>query len=550
MPLRVLLIEPPPNPNWMLYPHTPWVGVWMPNTGLLRVATQIHHAGHEVQVAEVWARRLSTADLRAWIERFKPHVVGSTATTATLISAMSFMKFAKRIDPSIATVLGGVHVTLSPAECLAGCPETDYLVLGEGELTIVELLQRIEQKWDRQQMRSVRGLGFMQGNEFVKTENRPLIENLDDLPMPKHDLLSAGSRQYRFPNVGPLLLRSPAWGVEYTRGCEFDCRFCVKPPLWRRTLRYRSEKQVVEELVLLNRKYGVKSGQLFSNDVFARRERLEELVIEMEKQKPKYAFVTFGRADTVLKCTDLLKRLVKCGMVMLWLGLESLEQKILDRIAKGTTVDLNRKVMAAAEEAQVPVIGPFFIVGFPEHSLETMRGMREEALALGPRFSPGLPAFSPTPGTAMYFEVARRGLIETFDYSEWDVGGAVCRTETMSRKEVDRESRKLGMSAVFRPSFFIEQLKNPYLHGKLQALLGFAIIFNMLAKKVSRLRVAVRRLVNRLLGRTDELEVLFDQARVATEAYARRRAEAAMAGALTPADADGCIPQPPQEPCA
>jgi len=467
------------------------------------------------------------------IEEFKPHVVGSTGTTATLISAMSFLKLAKRIDGSIVTVLGGVHPTLSPQECLCGCQEIDYLVMGEGELTVVEWLQRVEQGWTREQMRGVAGLVFMQDGKFVKTDSRPLIENLDDLPMPKHDLLSAGSRMYRFPNLGPLFLRSPGWGVEYTRGCEFDCRFCVKPPMWRRTLRYRSERLVVEELVELNRRYGITGGQLFSNDAFAKRERLEDLVIELERQKPKYNFVTFGRADTVLKSRDLLPRLVKRGLVILWLGLESMEQQVLDRIAKGTTIDLNRQVMAAAEEAKVPVIGPFFIVGFPEHTVDTMRAMRAEALSLGPRFSPGLPAFSPTPGTAMYFEVARKGLIETHDYTEWDVGGAVCRTETMSREQVDAESRKMGMMTVFRPSFIIGQLRNPYLHGKLQAFVGLGILINLVAKKVFNLRRRLKRLVNRLLGRgEDELEVLSEQARVATTEYARRRAQRAFDGTL------------------
>jgi len=505
----------------------------MPHTGLLRIATQVHHAGHEVKVAEIWAQRLGTEALRRLMLDFQPDVVGTTATTATLISALSFIKFARRVVPAATTVLGGIHPTLSPAECLAGCPETDYIVVGEGERTIVDLLQRVEQGWTKQQMTAVQGLAFMLDNDLVKTELRPLIENLDDLPMPKHDLMSVGSRRYRFPNVGPLFLRSPSWGVEYTRGCEFDCRFCVKPPLWRRTLRYRSETAVLDELEVLTKKYGIVGGQFFSNDIFAKRDRLENLVIEMEKRRLKYMAVSFGRADTVVANRDLLRRLVKCGLMMLWIGLESMEQHVLDHISKGTTTDLNRQAMAAAEEAGVPVIGPFFIVGFPEHTLESMRAMRKQALALGPRFSPGLPAFSPTPGTAMYFEVARRGLIQQFDYSKWDVGGAVCRTETLPVEVVNRESRKLGMGAVFRPSFFIGQIRHPDLHGKLQAFIGFAIVFNMMAKKVYRLKMALKRLFRRLIGRPDELEKLFAEARDATTEYARDRAQKAIRGEIS-----------------
>jgi len=528
--MRILLVEPPPNPNWMLYPHTPWIGVWMPNTGLVRIATACHAAGHEVRVAEMWAQRLNTARLRRIIQEFEPDVVGATAITATLYSAMSFLKFAKEVRPSVTTVIGGVHPSLSPRETLVSCPEADYAVLGEGEDTVVEFLRGLEEGWDHEKMASIQGLGFLDDGRFVKTENRPLIENLDDLPMAEVGLFSIGSRRYRFPNVGPLRLRSPAWGVEYTRGCEFDCKFCVKPKLWRMTLRYRSEEKVVDELELLTKKHGVVSGQLFANDIFAKRERLENLIIEMEKRKIRYNFVTFGRADTVVANKDLLMRLAQNGLVMFWIGVESLDQDILDHVAKGTTTDLNREAMAACEEAGIPVVGPFYMFGFPQHTVESIRAQRSEALQISGRFSPGLPAFIPTPGTPMYFEVARKGLIEMFDYSRWDVGGAVARTEHMSRDEVNRESRKFGLASVFRPSFIIGQLRNGTIHGVLQAFLGPSIMVNMLVKKALGLKNRLVRFVKRLLFGPDELEVQWEAARIATMNYAEDRARRIASG--------------------
>ncbi len=523
--MRVLLVEPPPNPHWMLYPHTPWVGVWMPNTGLVRVATACHHAGHEVKVAEVWAQRLTTAKLRRIIEEFKPDVVGSTAITTTLYSAMSFLKFAKQVRPEAVTIIGGVHPTLSPLETLASCPEIDYAVLGEGEETVVDLLSHLEASADRSGDNRIQGIGYLRNGEFVKTENRPLIQNLDDLPMPEHSLFSVGSRRYRFPAIGPLFLRSPAWGVEYTRGCEFDCKFCVKPKLWRLTLRYRSEQNVVDELEVLTKKYGIISGQLFANDIFARRERLEELIVEMEKRRLDYNFVTFGRADTVAKNKDLLPRLVKAGLVMLWVGVESLEQKILDHVAKGTTADANKEALVACEEAGIPVLGPNYMFGFPQHTVDSIRAQGAEALATIPRFSPGLPAFIPTPGTPMYFEVARKGLIETFDYARWDVGGAVCRTDHMSRQEVDRESRRFGMRALLRPSFFVGQLRTRRLHGLLQAFLSFSILFNMAVKGAWLRGAWLVRKVAGWFGAGDDLQQLWSEARADTIEYARTYAE-------------------------
>ena len=523
--MRVLLVEPPPNPHWMLYPHTPWVGVWMPNTGLVRVATACHHAGHEVKVAEVWAQRLTTAKLRRIIEEFKPDVVGSTAITTTLYSAMSFLKFAKQVRPEAVTIIGGVHPTLSPLETLASCPEIDYAVLGEGEETVVDLLSHLEASADRSGDNRIQGIGYLRNGEFVKTENRPLIQNLDDLPMPEHSLFSVGSRRYRFPAIGPLFLRSPAWGVEYTRGCEFDCKFCVKPKLWRLTLRYRSEQNVVDELEVLTKKYGIISGQLFANDIFARRERLEELIVEMEKRRLDYNFVTFGRADTVAKNKDLLPRLVKAGLVMLWVGVESLEQKILDHVAKGTTADANKEALVACEEAGIPVLGPNYMFGFPQHTVDSIRAQGAEALATIPRFSPGLPAFIPTPGTPMYFEVARKGLIETFDYARWDVGGAVCRTDHMSRQEVDRESRRFGMRALLRPSFFVGQLRTRRLHGLLQAFLSFSILFIMAVKGAWLRGAWLVRKVAGWFGAGDDLQQLWSEARADTIEYARTYAE-------------------------
>lgn len=521
--MRVLLIEPPPNSNWMLYPHTPWVGVWMPNTGLIRVASALHKAGHVVKVAEIWAQKLNSEKLRRMILEFEPDLVGATAITATVYAAMSYLKFAKRVRPEAVTLIGGVHPTMAPREVVTSVPEIDYAVVGEGEVTVVDLVNRLAA--GRDAAAGVEGIAFLADGQFVKTPPRPLVESLDDLGMPEHQLFSVGSRRYRFPNVGPLWLRSPAWGVEYSRGCEYDCKFCVKPILWRMTLRYRSEEQVCDELEILTRKYGVKSGQLFSNDIFVRRERLENLIIEWEKRKIKYKFVTFGRADTVLENRDLLPHLVKMGLVMFWIGVESLEQGVLDHISKKTTSSINKEVLKVAEAAGVPVLGPFYMVGFPEHTLESMQNLRKEALGAIPRFSPGLPAFTPTPGTPLYYEVARKGLIETYDYSQWDVGGAVIRTEHLPRSVVDKESRKLGMRAVFRPSFVWGQLTSGTLHGVLQAFLGPAVVMNMLTKKLARLKNFVFKRVRCWFKGPDELDQCFDEARQATMAYAARASE-------------------------
>ena len=516
--MRVLLIEPPPNPNWMLYPHTPWVGVWMPNTGLIRIASALHKAGHQVKVAEVWAQKLSTEKLRRMIQQFQPDVVGATAITATVYSAMSYLKFAKQVRPEAYTLIGGVHPTMAPKEVISSIPEIDFAIVGEGEVTVVELVGLLEK--GRVAARGAAGIAYDADGQFVKNEARPLVENLDDLGMPEHQLFSIGSRRYRFPNVGPLWLRSPAWGVEYTRGCEFDCKFCVKPVLWRMTLRYRSEEQVCDELELITRKYGVKSGQLFANDIFARRDRLEELIIQMEKRRINYRFVTFGRADTVMENKDLLPRLVKLGLVMFWIGVESLEQDVLDHISKKTTARINKEVLKVAEEAGVPVLGPFYMMGFPEHDLKAMQSMRKEALEAIPRFSPGLPAFTPTPGTPLYYEVARKGLIEHYDYSKWDVGGAVIRTEHISSDVVNRESRKLGMRAVFRPSFVWGQLTSGTLHGFLQAFMGPAVALNMVSKRLSRVKNFLVKMVRSWFKGPDQLEMLYEEARQSTMVYA------------------------------
>ena len=298
------------------------------------------------------------------------------------------------------------------------------------------------------------------------------------------------------------------------------------------TLRYRSEGKVVHELEGRTRKHGIVSGQLFANDILARRERLEELIIQMEKRKIRYNFVTFGRADTVVANKDLLPRLAKIGLVMFWVGVESLDQEILDHVAKGTTTALNREALAACEEANIPVVGPFYMFGFPQHTVESIRAQRSEALRVSGRFSPGLPAYIPTPGTPMYFEVARKGLIEMFDYSQWDVGGAVARTEHMSRDEINRESRKFGLASVFRPSFIIGQLRNGTVHGVLQAFLGPSNMINMLAKKLLGLKNRLVRFVKRILFGPDELEAQWEAARLATISYAEARAARIASGDL------------------
>ncbi|MBE3519028.1 MAG: radical SAM protein [Firmicutes bacterium] len=280
-----------------------------------------------------------------------------------LIRAVRSSKRARKTpERSFLVAVGGHTPSLAWRETLSACPDIDAVVRGEGELTFLELVEKVlgGEEW-----RDTSGIAFLRDGIPVSNPPRALITNLDELPPPDHDLL-------------PQALSQGGHATVYSsRGCYGKCSFCsirafydIAPgPKWRAM----SPGAVVDEIERLCHDYGAEEFR-FSDDNFigpgrAGRERASEIAREIIRRGLKVRFMVSARADNVDR--DLLALLKEAGLTQVFLGVEAGVQSMLDRFNKGVTVEENRRAVSVIRELGIePVIG--FILFDPETTTQEL----------------------------------------------------------------------------------------------------------------------------------------------------------------------------------
>jgi radical SAM superfamily enzyme YgiQ (UPF0313 family) len=320
------------------------------------------------------------------------------------------------------TVMGGPHVTFAAAETLQAHPELDLVVLGEGEQTIVELLQAIVagSGWE-----AIQGISYRRNGRIRMTPSRPFIQDLNRLPMPARRLLPLG--RYR-------ALRLPI-SMTTSRGCPFQCIFCVGRRMVGAKVRYRNPVSVVDEMQSLAE---LDFHQInLADDLFtAKKSHCLAVCDEIERRQLDIGWTSFARVDTV--STDLLRRMRQAGCTAVSFGIESGDPAILKTIKKGITLD---QVTAAVEMCIQAGVAPYasFILGLPgetEGTIERTLQFGEKLKAMGLMF--GFHLLAPFPGTEIRELHEAYGIrIVSRDWSEYHANRAIVETEGVSRSRLN-----------------------------------------------------------------------------------------------------------------
>jgi anaerobic magnesium-protoporphyrin IX monomethyl ester cyclase len=277
----------------------------------------------------------------------------------------------------------------------------DFVVLGEGEQTLAELIGVLSGRDDRP-LESIIGLTYRpdQSDRFVTTGRRPEIKNLDGLPFPAWDLVD----RERYREIWYRRHGFYSMNMATTRGCPFHCNWCAKP-IWGQRYNVRSPENVVEELAWLKRTF--RPDQIwFVDDIMGLKPgwlaRFAELVEEQDARLP---FKCLNRADLLLREGDI-EALGRAGCQIVWIGAESGSQKILDAMEKGTRVPQIEEAARRLHEAGIQV-GFFLQFGYPGETREDI----EQTLQMVRRCRPddiGLSVSYPLPGTRFYEAVRQQ----------------------------------------------------------------------------------------------------------------------------------------------
>lgn len=398
----------------------------------------------DVKILDCLPLHIGYRSLAKEIINYRPDVVAVGENHSMYASeALKVLKLAKAIDKEIVTVAGGTHFA-NTIEWTLKSGVVDFVVIGEGEVTFLELIRYLMDR--REGVEEVKGIAFKRGDEIFITEPRPLIEDLDALPMPAYDMLPMhlyGRSRYLFSPGGTT--------IHHSRGCTGRCSFCA---FWvnnaeRRVeggkvrliprFRTKSPEYTVSEIEYLYRVHN-KRMMIFVDDSFNLlpewNDRFADLLIKKDLPVQWFAFM---RADCLLRDEEngILEKLVRSGLVHICIGIERPEEDVLrDFNKKFYRPSITEKVVEIFKKKYPQVfLQGTFIVGHRKESEKTLRNLGEYAKRLNLDF-PAFHPLTPVPGTMMYDEAIAKGWLKDINYDEFDWSTPVMDSEYLTKEEI------------------------------------------------------------------------------------------------------------------
>jgi radical SAM superfamily enzyme YgiQ (UPF0313 family) len=460
--MKILFLTPPMR-NWIRW-------------GSKHIACNPLHAHlaafvREKGVAEVAALdcRALELDSNAMIEHIRevaPDAVffGTRLVTdggaSPVVFNLEAMNTVKEAFPKLITMFGGLGVSALPEDIMALAPQLDYLLVGEAEWTLVELLAAL--KSESPKLAEIQGLTFRRDGEVHLTPPRPLIDNLSELPMPAYDLFPMDKY------IGFTQIQNYNEAVT-SRGCEGACTFCYEWGLIdpRRhgdfTLhRTRSGKLVADELELLNKTYGVRALNLLDDDFNSDRQKMIELLDELEGRNLDIQWFFMGRARNLIRDADLIPRMRKAGCYQVLFGIEAGTDEELAHIHKSkeryTIADL-KELVRLLRSNDIATVGTY-MNGFWEDDAEKIKHRYHVVDDIDPDCGV-LMLLTPMPGSPIWRQALREARIESLDLEHWDAIHTTMPTRHLSRKELGEISAWANHEFFSRPER-IERIQHGY----------------------------------------------------------------------------------------
>ncbi|NTV97625.1 MAG: magnesium-protoporphyrin IX monomethyl ester anaerobic oxidative cyclase [Chlorobiaceae bacterium] len=474
-------------------------GNWTPSW-VAYIGGALKKAGFDqVRFVDAMADDLPDDQIEEIIRKNKPDVVMTTNITPSIFKAQDIMKLAKKVDPKIRTIMGGIHSTFMYPQVLSEAPETDYVVRGEGEEVTVNLIREIAAGTDRENRGNITGIAYVDNDGSVfATAAHPVIEDLDTLS-PDWSLYDWDKYIYT-----PLNCRLAV--PNFARGCPFTCTFCSQWQFWRR-YRARSPKDFVDEIEILVKKYNVGFFILADEEPTINKQKFVALCQELIDRKLNVTWGINTRVTDIMRDEDLLPFFRKAGLVHVSLGTEAASQMNLNRFRKETTIEENKFAIKLLQKNGI-VAEAQFVMGLEHETPETI----EETYQLCKDWDPDMAnwtIYTPWPFSDLFKELGDR--VEVRDYSRYNFVSPIIKPDNMEREDVLKGVLKSYARFYARKTFFsYPWIKDPYVRKYMLGCLK-AFAQTTITKRfydIDRVKTKNRKI---------EIDLGFDKSRILTQ---------------------------------
>jgi len=457
----VVLVKPPLSAE-VLYGELSGIGAYEAPLGLAYLAASLVENNITVEIIDGNIARLSLEQLVSRILEKKPGYVGISAVSLEIYSAAKLALLVKEKNPAIVTILGGVHLTAEPVETMSGFPQFDVGVVGEGEATLVELIQALDQK---REIRKIPGIVYRDHGAATLSQPREPNRDLDSLPPPAWDLLPGFPESYSPPAYAANANLSSS--ILTSRGCGHKCTFCFQGTMGR-LLRFHKADYVLSTMKHLYTAYGIRDFRILDDQFLADKKRTREICDLLIKENLNITFSCLARINTI--DPEILQLLKRAGCRQISFGIESGSQRMLDFIKKGIRLEAVAQAVAWTREAGILTLG-YFIMGFPTETEETIKETINFSCSL---LLDDISIFflTPFPGTEIYRTT------ESYGIQDKDWGKMSLFTDPsfipngLTKEKLIYYRKKAFLKFYFRPRIIFSYVKRIDSLAQIKVLLG------------------------------------------------------------------------------
>lgn len=445
--MDIIFVNPPLTLKERFGKFAP-AGNIMPPLGLCYLAAACREKGLEVEIIDAPAEELDVTEVKERVLNKKPRFVGVTATTLSILSASKVADAIKQGDASIITVIGGPHLSAVPEKTLKRYQNFDFGVIGEGELTIIDLIDSIKSDND---VKDVNGIIYRNGSDLYRTAKRETIEKLDDLPIPAWDLLP--NYPYLYKPLKIAMSDRLQGSIITSRGCPYSCSYCPKDVFGKR-VRNHSVNRVMEMILEQYHRYGVRDLEIYDDILVLSQDRIREICNCLITEKLDLVWSCNSTIGSVNR--ETLGLMKKAGCWKIAFGIESGDSRILKLMNKNLDLDKAKTVLKMSKKAGFINRG-YFIIGFPaetEESIERTINFAKDTDLDIVQFN----SFTPLPGSPVYETVNQYGQFDD-NWNNMNFVNSVFIPHGFSKETLEQFIKRAYKSVYLQPKMFVSFLK-------------------------------------------------------------------------------------------
>ncbi len=472
MAKKVLLIAPPRTGNW----NSAIFSVCEP-LGLAYLAAVLEKNNFEAEILDCFILGkdnktqsgdfvrigLTNDEIRNYIKKSGVDIIGITNMFTSLATdSLEVARIAKEVNPESLVVMGGAHATLA-CDSILKDKNVDMVVLGEGEETFLEVVRNF---YEKKSVSDIRGAVIRVNGQIKYNPDRPLIHNLDDTPYPARHLLPMKLyfKDQEKTTFG-LAMRLPVATMITSRGCPYRCIFCSTTKVWKKW-RFRSAKNVVDEIEVLIRDYGVKEIAFEDDNFIVEKQRITDICDEILKRRINIKWTVPAGISVWIIDEKTLIKMKKAGFYRVCFALESGSEETLKFIRKPVDLKKARKMINFSNRIGLWTSGNF-IFGFPDERPESVNQTFSYARQSGLDMAVFYIA-QPFAGSDLYTMYEKMGLLKFDGGDKSSLVDTIYDTAYYSASELTRLRGKASRQYIIRRIFFY--------------LTPYGLFFNLLPK--------------------------------------------------------------------